>query len=98
MCITLPFIHCLFTFPHLSYFISCELDVMVVLLSFGSWGHVFDNWICLLREREFEGKVVEAIYYMSSADTSENYERLGRIYVWSGIYCDLIVMCVVVSV
>jgi len=70
---------------------------MVVLPAFGSWCHVFSNWIYLLREREFEAKVVEAIYYMSTPDTSENYERLGRIYVWSGIYSDLIVMCVVVS-
>ena len=52
----------------------------------------------LLHEREFDVKAVEAIYYMYIPDTSENYERFGRIYVWSGIYSDLIVMCVVVSV
>ena len=71
---------------------------MVVSLSFGSWVHVFDNWISLLHEREFEAKVIEAIYYMSTPDTSDDYEKLDRIYVWSGIYSDLIVMCVVVSV
>jgi len=52
----------------------------------------------LLGEREFEVKVVKAIYYMSTPYTSENYERLGRIYVYSGIYSDLIVMYAVVSV
>jgi hypothetical protein len=35
----------------------------------------------LLGEREFEVKVVKAIYYMYTPYTLENYERLGRIYV-----------------
>jgi hypothetical protein len=64
---------------------------MVVLLPFASWGQIFDNWIyCYMKEAE--AKVVEAVCYISIPDTSENCERLGRIYVWRGISSDLIVM------